>query len=177
MTVKKLLVKYSASRLATSADIGRSLGGKYVYESGEVTIVGVCLSDQFYESLRRVIAVRHPGFELVGPTLLSEIELTNELTHKPCAMTSSHGEVIFDASTGVVLEVTEEDTDDPGCLTRIYRVDVDRLRELLPDFEDRGSVDILNAGFWYVTDRGSTAYEPPEPSHSEWAAGRRETPC
>lgn len=177
MSAKKLLVNYTARRLAGANEWHLSLGGKYVYVSGEVEIVGVWLSDAFYDSVRRVVSLRHPGFTFTGVKFISEAEVTDRLTHKLCRLMSSHGEVTFDASNGVVTAVEEYDTDEPGCLQVIYLVDVKRLRELLPDFEEHGEVDILNAGFWYVTERGSTAYEPPQKEHSEWAAGRRDEPC
>jgi hypothetical protein len=92
-----------------------------------------------------------------------------------CKLMSSQGEVTFDAVTGIVKYIVNYEKDDP--LPNIYRVDVDRLRELLPAFDaTHGEVDILNAGFWYLTERWGTEYEPPEPNHSEWAAGRREFP-
>lgn len=96
-------------------------------------------------------------------------------SHKICKLLSSRGEVKFDADTGVVRGIVHYDKDDP--LPNIYKVDVDRLRELIPAFADtHGEVDILNAGFWYLNASCGTEYEPPEPDHSEWAAGRRETP-
>jgi hypothetical protein len=96
-------------------------------------------------------------------------------TPKLCKLMSSCGEVTFDATTGTVKGIVHYEDDDP--LPNIYKVDVDRLRELLPAFADtHGEVDILNAGFWYLNESWNTEYEPPEPNHSEWAAGRREFP-
>jgi hypothetical protein len=97
------------------------------------------------------------------------------ISHKICKLLSSCGEVKFYADTGVVRGIVHYEKDDH--LPNIYKVDVDRLRDLLPAFDtDHGEVDILNAGFWYLNESCETEYEPPEPNHSEWAAGRRETP-
>jgi hypothetical protein len=94
-----------------------------------------------------------------------------------CVMTSGHGEVMFDVTTGDVVLVEEyEDTEEPGCLKCITKVDVVRLRELIPDFESRGSVDILDVGHWLTDENGQTVYEPPCEKHSAWTAGKREFP-
>ena len=74
---------------------------------------------------------------------------------------SSHGEIEFDKETGVVTGRIEV-TDEPGCLDCIYLVDVAGMRGLFPGYDDKDEFDILDAGLWYVTDRGSTAYDPPE---------------
>lgn len=92
---------------------------------------------------------------------------------KHCHLVSSHGSVTFDTRTGVVVDV-HEDTDEPGCLKRIYRVDVDRLRGLLGGLDADDEIDILFAGHWFVTDRGSTCYEQPdEEAIREFGPGRR----
>lgn len=97
-------------------------------------------------------------------------------TTKLCTLLSSCGEVTFRLDTGIVLKVLEyDDGDEPSVLPDIYRVDVDRMREMFPEL-DHEEMDILNVGYWYVTPRGSTAYEPPEPNHAAWAAGKREFP-
>jgi hypothetical protein len=100
----------------------------------------------------------------------------NALTHKHCWLMSSHGEVTFDASTGIVVKVREE-TDEPGALSNIYRVDVDRLRNYMPEFEELEAIDILDVGYWYVSSRGTAEYEDVCQEHLDWTLGRRDTPC
>jgi hypothetical protein len=95
-------------------------------------------------------------------------------TPKLCKLLSSHGEVTFDTATGMVTDIVRYDPDDPDGLPEIYKVNVVRLLEVFPDLGDE--IDIVNAGFWYLTERGGTEYEPPDPNHEAWAAGKREFP-
>lgn len=74
---------------------------------------------------------------------------------------SSEGYVEFNEFTGVVVGYHEDDTSN-GTLAKIYAVDCELLKSIDPVGFAEGESDILFAGFWYVTDRGSTGYEPPE---------------
>ena len=78
-------------------------------------------------------------------------------------MESSHGTLTIDMRTGVVLSC-EEHEGSAGELSGIYAVD---LSEYFMHYrgesrEDIRTFDILDIGLFYVSERGTADYQPPE---------------
>lgn len=78
-----------------------------------------------------------------------------------CILRSSHGDVYFDLSSGVVTRIDE--LSPPTELPKITMVDVRKLLIEDPGVEVRRETGILFAGYWYEMDNGQEGYEPPIP--------------